>query len=151
MRHHRTRRLLPVPAAPPRPLVLGYGPALGEVGTLVPDLLSAFPTAPGRRPRSPRPAATAERARPGRPQRRLLGPTQVHLPANIRQRQATPERPRAPKQSRSNYQRPRSWPLRLGAASSLRRARSQGAAKPDDPHTIFPLETSTVQCKRHIS
>ncbi len=42
----------------------------------------------------------------------------------------------APKQSRWNDQRPRSWPLRLGAASSHRRARSQSAAEPDAPHTI---------------
>ena len=41
---------------PPRSLVLGYIPALGEVGTLVPDLLPVFLTAPGRRPRRPRPA-----------------------------------------------------------------------------------------------
>ena len=86
MRHHRTRRLLPVPAAPPRPLVLGYGPALGEVGTLVPDLLPVFLTAPGRRPRRPRPAAAAERARPDRPPRRPPGPPPAHRPAAIRQR-----------------------------------------------------------------
>ena len=84
----------PVPDARPRPLVLGYGPALGEVGTLVPDQLPAFPTAPRRRPRRPRPA---ERARPGSPPRRLPGQTPVHRPAAIRQRQACkqPRRGRA--------------------------------------------------------
>ncbi len=114
---------------------LGYRPALGEVGTLVPALLSVFPTAPGRRPRRPRPAAAAERARPGRPPRRLPGPP-PRPPARRHSteagRRATPARPRAPKPSRWNDQRPRSWPLCLGAAYSPRRARLQSAAEPDE-------------------
>jgi hypothetical protein len=93
-RHRPASRLLPVPAARPRPLVLGY--ALGEVGT----------------------------------------------------------RPRAPKPSRWNDQRPRSWPLRLGAASRPRRARSQSAAEPDAPHPTHIRLTSpvccTIICKKFI-
>jgi hypothetical protein len=57
-------------------------------------------------------------------------------PATEAGRRATPARPRAPKPSRWNDQLPRSWPLRLGAASSPRRARLQSAAEPDAPHTI---------------
>ena len=57
-RHRPARRLLPVPDARPRPLVLGYGPVLGEVGTLVPSLLSSFPTDPPT-PRAPTPASAA--------------------------------------------------------------------------------------------
>ena len=137
--HSPARRLLPVPPAHPRSLVLGYSPALGEVGTLVPALLPVFPTAPGLRPRRLRPAATVERARPGRPPRRLPGlppgpPTSRH--STEAGRRATPALPRAPKQSRWNNQLPRSWPIRLGVASSPRRARFQSSSEPDAPHTI---------------
>ena len=45
-----------------------------------------------------------------------------------------------PKPSRWNDQRPRSWPLGLGAASSPRRARSQSAAEPDAPPFLFPID-----------
>jgi len=51
--------------------------------------------------------------------------------------QATPARPRAPKPSRWNDQRPRSWPLRLGAASSPRRAPLR-APPSRTPHTVLP-------------
>ena len=52
-------------------------------------------------------------------------------------RRVTPARPRATKPSRGIDQLPRSWPLRLRAASSPSRARSQSATEPDAPHTIF--------------
>ena len=90
-RHCPARRLLPVPAARPRPLVLGYSPALHRL---------------------------------------LLGKNEAG-------RRAAPARPRAESEPMERSAAPqlatatrRSWPPRLCAASSPRRARSQSAATP---------------------
>jgi hypothetical protein len=93
---------------------------------------------PGASGPLPRPSVPA-RADPRAPSR---GPPPAHRPAAIRR--ATPAQPCAPKPSRWNDQRPRSLQLRLGAASSPRRARSQSAAEPDAPHTFSGAEVWEV-------
>jgi len=61
---------------------------------------------------------------------RSLSPTRRHpTEAGLR---ATPAWPRAPKPSRWDDQRPRSWSPRLGEAPSPRRARSRSAAEPGE-------------------
>ena len=132
-RHRPARRLLPVPAARPRPLVLGY---VRPWGSWNPCTRPAARLSDG--PRAPTPAPAARRRgracppgqTPAPPPGTAPGPpTRRH--STEAGRRATPARPCASKPSRWNDQRSRSWPLRLGAASSPRRARSQSAAEPD--------------------
>ena len=113
MRYHPTRRLLPVPAAQPRLLVLGYGPALG--GSWNPCTRPAARLSDG--PRAPTPAPAARRRgracppaqTPAPPPGTSPGPPTRRHSTEARLR-ATPARPRTPKPSRWDDQRPLSWP-----------------------------------------
>jgi hypothetical protein len=95
-------------------------------------------------PRAPTPATVARRRGRACPPGQTPASPPGTAPVPLTRRhsteaglQATPARPRAPKPSQWNDQRSRSWPLRLGAASSPRRARSQSDAESDAPHTIL--------------
>jgi hypothetical protein len=94
-------------------------------------------------PRAPTPASAARRRGRASPPGQTPAPPPGTAPGPSTRRHSTeagrrvtPARPHAEKPSRRNCQRPRGWPLRLRAASSPRRARSQSAAEPDAPHTI---------------
>ena len=116
---------------------------LGKLEPLYPPCcpLSRLPTPP---PRAPTPASEALlRGRASPPlvdprdsSQTSPGPSTCRHPTEA-VRRVTPARPRATKPSRGIDQLPRSWPLRLRAASSPSRASSQSATEPDAPHTIF--------------
>ena len=141
-RHRPARRLLPVPAARPRPLVLVYRLQPRPLGSWNPCTRPAVHLSDG--PRAPTPATVARRRGRACPPGQTPASPPGTAPVPLTRRhsteaglQATPARPRAPKPSQWNDQLSRSWPLRLGAASSPRRARSQSDAESDAPHTIL--------------
>ena len=123
----------PSPTRAPGPWSWATAQPLGKLELLYQPCCPPFRRPPGADPGARGRPSVPARADPAPPPGTAPGPpTRRHsTEAGL---QATPARPRAPKPSRWNDQRPRSWPLRLGAASSPRRARSQSPAEPDAPH-----------------
>ena len=103
----------------------------------------AVPTAAPRTRAPPAPAT----ARPPPPP-----PTEIRRIYEA-DRRATPARPRAPKPSRWNDQRPRSRPPPPGAAPSPRRDRPQSVTEPDEirPSFFFIVWSSWGKIKNLIS